>query len=386
MRHDLTIAVTGLNATDNPGPGVSVLRSLRAEPRFRGQLLGLTYDTLDPGLYAHDLGLTASYLLPYPSQGIEALRERIRYLHAEHPIDVLIPTLDSELPSMIALEDELRALGIRTYLPTRGQFDLRSKVNLAALGQRAGIEVPASKVISDERELTKIHEEVSYPFMLKGLFYGAQLVRSLDEAVAAFRTTAAKWGLPIIVQKFHAGEEYDVVAVGDGAGGLVGAVPMKKLYVTDKGKGWAGVAVRDPNLLEITRRFVRETRWRGPCETEILRTEEGKYCLIEINPRFPAWTYLSAGAGQNLPYAVAQLAAGEALAPLPDFKAGTMFVRIAIDQIAQMSDFQQLAQTGELRLGPAPGAPEDLAAAAPPARLQASNTTSAAERAALALN
>jgi carbamoyl-phosphate synthase large subunit len=217
--------------------------------------------------------------------------------------------------------------------------------------------------------------------MLKGLFYGAELVRSLDEAVAAFRTTAAKWGLPIIVQKFHPGEEYDVVAVGDGEGGLVGAVPMKKLYVTDKGKGWAGVAVRDPNLLEITRRFVQETKWRGPCETEILRTEEGKYYLIEINPRFPAWTYLSAGAGQNLPYAVAQLAAGEHLPPLPDYKAGTMFVRIAIDQIAQMSDFQSIAQTGALELRPlAPVGDPPVTDSVPKSH------ASAAGRAALALN
>ena len=30
MRTGPTIAVTGLNATDNPGPGVAVLRALRA--------------------------------------------------------------------------------------------------------------------------------------------------------------------------------------------------------------------------------------------------------------------------------------------------------------------------------------------------------------------
>ena len=54
--------------------------------------------------------------------------------------------------------------------------------------------------------------------MVKGVFYGAHIARSLDEAVAVFRQTVAKWGVPVIIQKFHAGEEYDVVAVGDGAG------------------------------------------------------------------------------------------------------------------------------------------------------------------------
>ena len=39
-----TVAVTGLNATDNPGPGVSVIRSLRAHPDFDGRIVGLAYD------------------------------------------------------------------------------------------------------------------------------------------------------------------------------------------------------------------------------------------------------------------------------------------------------------------------------------------------------
>ena len=38
-------------------------------------------------------------------------------------------------------------------------------------GAKAGIEVPASQVLSDVRELHTVHERVSYPFMLKGIFY-----------------------------------------------------------------------------------------------------------------------------------------------------------------------------------------------------------------------
>jgi carbamoyl-phosphate synthase large subunit len=93
---------------------------------------------------------------------------------------------------------------------------------------------------------------------------------------------------------------------------------------------------------------MKASHWRGPCEMEVLRTPEGRYFLIEINPRFPAWTYLSAGAGQNLPWAVARLAAGEAIEPLPDYRAGTLFVRIAIDQIASIEDFEQITTRGEL--------------------------------------
>ena len=126
---------------------------------------------------------------------------------------------------------------------------------------------------SSEAKLTSVYqlsEEIPLPYVLKGIFYGASVVQSIEEAVAAFYRTTAQWGLPVIIQEFLEGEEYDIVAVGDGSGHIVGALPMKKTFLTDKGKGWAGVTVKDPRLLEITEKFCRTTKWRGPCEVEVI--------------------------------------------------------------------------------------------------------------------
>ena len=71
---------------------------------------------------------------------------------------------------------------------------------------------------------------------------------------------------------------------------------------------------------------------------------------MEVNPRFPAWAYLSAGAGVNLPHAVAQLAAGQVPPSFEEgYRAGTMFVRISLDQIADIKDFEAMATHGEIR-------------------------------------
>ena len=156
------IAVTGLNATDNPGPGVSVIRALRADPLFHGRIVGLAYDTLDPGIYARDI-VDDVFLIPYPSNGAEALRERLAYIHARVGLDVIIPTLDSELAAFISLEGWLEEQGIGTYLPTQRSLDLRSKVRLPELGELAGIDVPASRVISDPKQLYRLHEEIAFP-------------------------------------------------------------------------------------------------------------------------------------------------------------------------------------------------------------------------------
>src|SRR5690242_7801771 len=198
-KSSLTIAVTGLNATDNPAPGVGVLRSLRLGAGARDRLVGLAYDALDPGVYAEDL-VRDVFMLPYPSSSIEAFFSRIMYVHERVRLDVIVPTLDAELPSFIALEPRFQAAGIATVLPTREQLDLRSKANLAALGRKADIDVPRTVVIAGPHELSRIHEQVPYPFWVKGLFYGATLVTCLDEAVLAFQRAAAQWGLPVMVQ------------------------------------------------------------------------------------------------------------------------------------------------------------------------------------------
>jgi carbamoyl-phosphate synthase large subunit len=365
-KRPLTIAVTGMNATDNPAPGVGVLRSLReqggaasgglaaGEPAAR--LVGLAYDGLDPGVYADEV-VSDVFLLPYPSSSLEAFMDRLEYVRSRVGLDVVIPTLDAELPAFMSVERRLAALGVGTLLPTRAQFDLRSKANLADLGRRAGIEVPTTAVITTAAELATVHERVPYPFWVKGVFYGATLVHTLDEALAVFHKAAAQWGVPVVVQAGVSGEELNVVGVGDGEGGLWGAVPMKKLMVTDKGKGWAGITIRDPELLAVAERFARATGWRGPFEVEVIRDRDGRYQLLEINPRFPAWVHLATAAGMNLPRAVAQLALGRSPSPTREYAVGTVFVRISIDQIASLGDLERILTAGEILRGE-PALPE----------------------------
>ncbi|MEZ4409835.1 MAG: ATP-grasp domain-containing protein [Polyangiales bacterium] len=208
--------------------------------------------------------------------------------------------------------------------------------------------MPASRVLSSVTELYSLHEVMPFPIVVKGPYYGAKVAHTVADAVAAFHKMVAEWGYPVIVQEFVAGQELCVLAVGDGDGGLVGAVQMRKTVITDTGKGWAGVAIHDPRLSALAETFMRATKWRGPCELEVIRTASGEYFVLEVNPRFPAWCFLSAGAGMNLPYAVAELAAGRALTPLTDYRVGTMFVRIALDQISDMEAFSRMSTSGEV--------------------------------------
>lgn len=342
---EFIVGVTGLNATDNPGPGISVIRSLLHSSNFVGKTIGLSYDALDPGNFS---GLADSvYLIPYPSEGSDALAARMKYIIDETGMNICIPTLDSELPGFSAVSSQLKEVGCSMFIPTNNQYEMRSKIRLPELGQKSGIDVPMQKAVVTMDELYTIHHYIPFPLVIKGVYYGAEICHTVNDATMAYGRLTAKWGVPVIAQEFISGTEFDIVAVGDGKGGLIGAVPMKKMHITDKGKGWSGIVVRDDALQDMCGKFMAATNWRGPCELEILRTPDNRYVLLEVNPRFPAWTYLSAGAGVNLPMAVVNLAAGNEQVELPQPDVGTMFVRISLDQITHVDKFQHIVATGE---------------------------------------
>lgn len=337
----LTIAVTGMNGrADNPGPGIAVARCLKEAAGFEVRIVGLGYEALDPGLYLDDL-IDAAWLLPYPSHGEEAFLARLTAIHAEEKIDVIIPCLDAELPVFVRIAPALSDLGIRHFLPSRDQLLLRGKDQLPALAERTGLLAPATKAIYTPEFFYQAEAAgFRFPLVVKGLFYDAKVAHNAVDAIAAFHHIAHDWGMPVLVQQFLTGEEVNLAGVGDGKGGLAGAVMMKKRALTEKGKAWAGVSIDDPELLAAAQTLCEATHWQGGFELEMLCDAEGRHHLIEINPRFPAWIYFSAGVGRNLPEQLVKLALDQKAPPLPPAEAGMMFIRYAMEVMVPLSQFE----------------------------------------------
>lgn len=341
------IAVTGLNAIDSPGPGVAVIRAIRDCKDFDTRIIGLSYESLEPGLYMHDL-IDKSYQIPYPSAGTDSLWERLKYIHQKEHLQLIIPNFDAELFNFIKLENQLRQNGIATYLPDLKQLESRDKVKLLDFGKNHGFYVPEDYIIHEFKELRKAVDDFEFPMVIKGKFYDAFIVNSTDQAEKAFFKIQSKWGLPVIVQKFIKGTEINIAALGDGEGGAISIVPMRKLYITDKGKAWAGVTLHDESLIALARKFIAETRWRGGCELEIMLSPDGKPYIMEVNPRFPAWIYLTAAAGHNQPAALVKLAFGHKIEPFGEYEVGKIFIRYAWDLITDINVFHKISGNGEL--------------------------------------
>jgi carbamoyl-phosphate synthase large subunit len=342
------VAITGMSAVDSPAPGVPVLRSLK-ESKLNPELVGFSYGALEPGNFMTEL-LDNSFLMPYPSSGPQVLLERIRYIHSIKKLDVIIPTLDSELDNYINIASQLAELGIRMILPGKKELHTRDKSYLNESLKDTEVLLPETVTIQDVSALRQVAEDIGYPVLVKGIFYEAYLARTYEEAVGFFYMLAAKWGVPIIIQKYISGEECNVCALASN-GVMTGAVVMKKLFLTDKGKAWAGVTINNQDALKVSDMILKHIGWNGGCELEfIVESKSNKMYLLEINPRFPAWVYLATAAGQNLPDALLRMSLGESVKPFSKFDVGMVFVRHSWDDIIPMSHIESLSVNGQLKL------------------------------------
>jgi carbamoyl-phosphate synthase large subunit len=343
----VVIAVTGLNAIDSPGPGVAVIRAIRDGFNRPVRIIGLAYENLEPGIYMDGI-CDKTYQISFPAAGAEVLYNSIKQIHDKEKIDVIIPNFDAELYNFITIAPRLKSLGIHSFLPGFEMFDARDKLNLYAFGQQHNLLVPKDKVIYNANDLYLIGEEFGYPLVVKGKYYDAVVAYTLEQAQKAFYKISAKWGFPIIVQQFINGTEVNIAALGDGEGNATSIIPMRKMYITDKGKAWAGITLEDDALIDLAKKFVAVTKWRGGFEVEIMKTANDELYIMEINPRFPAWIYLSAGAGQNQPAALVKMALGEKVEPFTTYDVGKLFIRYSWDLIVDVSRFQQFSAFGNI--------------------------------------
>jgi carbamoyl-phosphate synthase large subunit len=343
MKKPDCIGISGINATDNPGPGVAVAKSL-AESSKKLTLIGLSYDAHDPGHYLVDL-FKNSFLLPFPSKGWKHLEAGLKEVQSKSGLNILVPCLDAELPILIRHQSELNKMGLQTFLPTERQFELRSKARLVDLAKELHCYYPKTSVVHTLDELAKqLNESFSLPALVKGNYYKAYTVFSIDNAVLKGAEIAAEWGFPLLAQERVSGQEINLIGLGDGKGGLLGRVTIKKQMTTQLGKVWTAVTIHDELINQLSHRFCEITQWRGPFELECIRNSSGLY-LIEINPRFPAWVYFATSVGINLPQMLIELIKTGKCKPSLQYPAGKFLVRQTSEFVTDLIYFQNLLST-----------------------------------------
>lgn len=346
-RVEPVVAITGLEGRDNPYPGVAIASALRAARGEEITLVGLTYEPTLTGCFRGDL-FDRVYLTPFPGEPSATLLRRLREIHEEIPIDVLIPALDSELAVFAVNREELLEWGIRMAIPSAKSVRARYKQRLPRWAGEHGIFTPKTEVITNPGNFFR-QEKWRFPCFLKGPLADAVKVECEAEATAVCERLLMRWGCPVLAQEALLGEEYDVCSVALPGGAEAATIAIKKTILSRAGKAIGAEVVDDPDVLAAGRLVLESLEWEGPCEIEFLREfSSGRLFLLEVNARFPAWIGVAPAIGVNLPDLNLRIALAE---PLPQAKkptVGCRFLRGSRTSLSRAEELGTLLSLGRL--------------------------------------
>lgn len=317
----IRIGITGMSAEKSSSPGIHVARCIK-EDRPDISLVALG-EPLMPGMYMHKI-LDAAYVVP-PGD----IHKTIEICKA-HNINSLIPNTDSDVELCAQHRTLFDDENITLIIPSLPAVQIANdKLKTSGFADALGIRSPETIESTPER-LNKIPA----PYVLKGSRGGVLVAYTNEEGAVADQYLRQMDETPII-QRLVDGEPYSTAGIAvDGE--IRAAVSIKKLNITETGSTLTGVTIQDEHLRNIADRIISETNWSGPFEIEFIKNSH--YYLVEINCRFPAWIYLSKGAGLNLPAMLVDMLLGEKVDSDESYKTGVAFMRLPVDQILDIDE------------------------------------------------
>jgi carbamoyl-phosphate synthase large subunit len=294
------VLVTGVG-----GPaGVAVLRSLLRRPDV--DLFAGDMDGWASGLYL----VSADRRRILPPGASPDFVDGIRQLCADDAIDVVISTVDVELPSLAARRTDLAG----AVLAAPSEATLAVTLDKWELAKRCAplLRVPVTRLLNAEG----IALRWTFPVIVKPRRgAGSRGVRLItDRAMLA----AMEPDEALIIQEHLPGDEFSVDVLANAAGNVVAAVPRARTRV-DSGVSIAGATIHDEGLESTAAAVARAIGLRGVANIQLRRDDKGVPALLEVNPRFPGALPLTIAAGVDMPSLVLDLALGIAIPPKIDF-------------------------------------------------------------------
>jgi carbamoyl-phosphate synthase large subunit len=284
------------------GPsGISILRAMDAQPVT---MLAGDIDPYAAGLYLVDA--ERRWLLPRGDDPRFAgdLLARCR----QEAVDVVIPTVDSELLPLARRRDEFAAAGVTLVLAS--EDTLAACLDKWVLGERCRtrVRVPATVVADAAFEPAAVPLPVIVKPRSGSGSRGIRLVERRAELAALERDGT------LLVQEHLPGIEYSLDVLARADGHVAAVVPRARLKV-DSGIAVTGRTLHDDALERFAREVAAVIGLTTVANVQVKGAVGGEPALLEVNARFPGTMPLTVAAGVDMP----RLAIGEALgAAIPD--------------------------------------------------------------------
>ncbi|MEA2179891.1 MAG: carbamoyl-phosphate synthase large subunit [Solirubrobacteraceae bacterium] len=307
------ILVTGVG-----GPsGISILRAMADEPVA---MLGGDIDPYAAGLYL--LGPDRRHILPRGDD--PRIASMLLDLCRAEEVDVLVPTVDTELLPLARARAEFAEAGVTLVVASEETLAVcLDKWSLAARCSGA-VRVPDTWLVDAGFDASA----PSLPVIVKPRSgsgsRGIVLVERRAELEALPRDGS------LLVQEHLPGPEHSLDVLARADGHVAAVVPRERLKV-DSGIAVTGRTKHDERLDTFAREVARLIGLTTVANVQVKEDADGEPALLEVNPRFPGTMPLTVASGVDMP----RLAIGEALGtPIADGP-------IAFDDIAMVRYFEE---------------------------------------------
>lgn len=258
--------------------------------------------------------------------------EAILDICKKEEIKVLIPLYEGEFEILHNAREKFENIGTLLFLSNNKILNIcKDKIKTYKYFLNSEINIP--KIYSeDEIQYIVTYGDIDkLPLIIKpkdGMgSNGVYKINSIKELI--FFREYIKNG---IVQEFLDGDEYTVDALVDLKGDPIYVVPRKRIEVR-AGEVVKSSTVKDENIIDETIKvieYLNKLRDKnglgltGPLTIQFFKKNDGKICLLEINPRFGGGVPLSFEAGADYGQKISEMIEGKNLEYIKDFKEITM--------------------------------------------------------------
>lgn len=338
MQHTTTTLLTGAGAPGGPG----IIKAL-----LQDESINLLVADANP--YASGRAIHPKFY-QIPKAGDPGFTDVVYQICLEQKIDVLLPLVTRELEVLSTCKERFLKIGTRIVVSDAEQLhSANDKLKLMQTLQQAGIAVAKFYTATSAAEIELFAHKLGYPqkkvCIKPALSNGSRGMRILDAEAGSFEaffeqkpgnthTTLeaimALFGnrpLPdMLVMEYLPGEEYTVDAILDQGKPLL-LLPRKRIAMNN-GISVAGEFEENHEIIDYATRVFQCMKLHGPNGLQVKRGDDGRFYMLEINPRLQGSTTTATGMGINLPVLAVKQAMGEDIKPLiPQPQWGLRFVR-----------------------------------------------------------
>jgi carbamoyl-phosphate synthase large subunit len=287
------VLVTGVG-----GPsGICILRALADRPVT---LLAGDIDPYAAGLYL----VEPDRRVILPRGDDECFVDIVLAWCRRHSVDVLVPTVDSELMPLAARRAELEHSGVRLVLAPLETLEVC--LDKWALHARCHDQVrtPATVLIDNAFDPAA----APLPAIVKPrVGSGSRGIHRVDQ-VEDFDRLERDGSL--LAQELLPGAEYSLDVLATREGRVIAVVPRERLKV-DSGIAVTGRTHHDERLETIGREVAELIGLTGVANVQVKGDMHGEAALLEVNPRFPGTMALTVASGPDMPWLCVADALGE---------------------------------------------------------------------------